>query len=332
MVQIGTMDDTGVGTPDAEVAVACLREYMEDFQARNPNFYVFNAVLHLNEATPHLHINYIPVGHYDRGLDTRNAMAKALEEMGYGTGANAINSWRLEQWEALEEICFNHGIAISEPQKSRGYSYTVEEYGEHQDKIKALNAEKAQVESELSEKQEQSEKLDAQIEQRTAQVKAILNYIPDYEKEYKIEDECDQLCKELSSLLDGKLSIMKHKDAIIAKAQRLCKLVKKVNGNAHKSGDTIYSLHEKLDATMKEYDDACQRWKRAAEERSELRRDNTELRSEVDELTEFVSLLKRFEPQKYAEIKLVQEHIHDQREEEQRQQSVTRKKKSWGLE
>lgn len=141
LVQIGTMDDTGVGTPDAEVAVACLREYMEDFQARNPNFYVFNAVLHLNEATPHLHINYIPVGHYDRGLDTRNAMAKALEEMGYGTGANAINSWRLEQWEALEEICFNHGIPISEPQKSRGYSYTVEEYGEHQDKIRELEAE-----------------------------------------------------------------------------------------------------------------------------------------------------------------------------------------------
>ncbi|MDD6825116.1 MAG: plasmid recombination protein [Oscillospiraceae bacterium] len=66
LVQIGTKDDTGVGTPDAEVAVACLKEYMEGFQKRNPNLYVFNAVMHLDEATPHLHINYIPVGHYDR--------------------------------------------------------------------------------------------------------------------------------------------------------------------------------------------------------------------------------------------------------------------------
>lgn len=168
LVQIGTKDDTGVGTPDAEIAVACLREYMEYFQARNPNFYVFNAVLHLDEATPHLHINYIPVGYYERGLDTRNAMAKALEEMGFGKGSNAINNWRLEQWEVLQDICFNHGIIISEPQKSRGYNYTVEEYGKHQDEIKALNAEKAQVEGELAEKQAKREALDQQIEQKTA--------------------------------------------------------------------------------------------------------------------------------------------------------------------
>ena len=124
---------------------------------------------------------------------------------------------------------------------------------------------------------------------------------------------------------------MKHKDAIIAKVQRLCKLVKKVNDNAHKSGNTIYSLHEKLDAAMKEYDDVCQRWKCAAEERTELRRDNAELSAEVDDLTEFVSLLKRLEPQKYAEVRQAQEYVHSQCEQEA-QQSTTRKKKSWGLE
>lgn len=72
LVQIGTKYDTGVGTPDAEIAIACLREYVEGFQERNPNFHVFNAVMHLDEATPHLHLDYIPVGHFDRGLDTRN--------------------------------------------------------------------------------------------------------------------------------------------------------------------------------------------------------------------------------------------------------------------
>lgn len=78
-MQIGTKDDTGVGTPDAEKAIACLREYMEGFQERNPNF---NAVMHLDETTPHLHIDYIPIGHFSNVLDTRNAMAKALKEMG----------------------------------------------------------------------------------------------------------------------------------------------------------------------------------------------------------------------------------------------------------
>ncbi|MBR6474748.1 MAG: plasmid recombination protein, partial [Lachnospiraceae bacterium] len=99
LVQIGTRDDTGVDSSDAETAKECLREYMEGFQERNPNLHVFNAVMHLDEATPHLHIDYIPVGHFSRGLDTRNAMAKALEEMGHGTGANAINRWRLSEWD-----------------------------------------------------------------------------------------------------------------------------------------------------------------------------------------------------------------------------------------
>ena len=157
LVQIGTKDDTGVGTPDSEIAVACLREYMEGFSERNPNFYVFNAVMHLDEATPHLHIDYIPVGHFSNGLDTRNAMAKALEEMGYGKGANAINRWRLAEWEVLHQICAAHGIEISEPKKSRGYSYTVEEYGNHQDEIRRLNEEKEQA---LSERDEARAELD----------------------------------------------------------------------------------------------------------------------------------------------------------------------------
>ena len=64
VVQIGTKDNTGVGTADAAVAAECLTIYMNGFQERNPNFRVFNAVLHMDEATPHLHIDYIPVGHY----------------------------------------------------------------------------------------------------------------------------------------------------------------------------------------------------------------------------------------------------------------------------
>lgn len=159
LVQIGTKDDTGVGTPDAEKAVECLREYMDGFQERNTNFYVFNAVMHLDEATPHLHIDYIPIGHFSNGLDTRNAMAKALEEMGHGKGANAINRWRLSEWEVLHQICTAHGIEISEPKKSRGYSYTVQEYGEHKDKIRELEAEKEQLTTERDEARAEVDKL-----------------------------------------------------------------------------------------------------------------------------------------------------------------------------
>lgn len=159
LVQIGTRDDTGVGTPDAEKAIECLREYMEGFQERNPNFYVFNAVIHLDEATPHLHINYIPIGHFSNGIDTRNAKAKALEEMGFGKGEKANDRWRLKEWEVLHQICLSYGIEISEPKKSRGYSYTVQEYGEHKDKIRELETEKAQLTAERDEARAEVDKL-----------------------------------------------------------------------------------------------------------------------------------------------------------------------------
>lgn len=129
VVQIGTKDDTGIGTLDGEVAARCLTEYINSFQQRNPNFYVFNAVLHMDEATPHLHIDYIPVGHYKRGVDTQNGIAQALKEMGYGDGKDAIARWRKSECDVMKEICGRYGITISEPQKSRG-TMTVEAYKE----------------------------------------------------------------------------------------------------------------------------------------------------------------------------------------------------------
>ncbi len=139
VVQIGTKDDTGVGTADAVIAAECLTEYMNGFQQRNLNFFVFNAVLHMDEATPHLHIDYIPVGHYKQGVDTQNGIAQALKEMGYGTGKDAISRWRESERSVLESICKAHDIEIAAPEKSRG-SLTVEQYKEYAElKAKADN-------------------------------------------------------------------------------------------------------------------------------------------------------------------------------------------------
>ena len=89
VVQIGKKDDTGVLdaegnlSVDAKTASEILDEYVRSFQERNPNLYLFNAVLHMDEATPHLHLDYIPVAHgYKSKLHTRNSLTKALQEMG----------------------------------------------------------------------------------------------------------------------------------------------------------------------------------------------------------------------------------------------------------
>ena len=157
LVQVGKKEDTGIGTEDAQVAADILKEYMESFQERNPNFYVFNAVLHMDEATPHLHFDYIPVGHYKRGQDTQNGIAQALKEMGYGGGKMAIAKWRAAQIEKLNEICRKHGIEPLPPEESRG-TLEVEEYKEQRRKADALAAENAQAETQLSETKAELEK------------------------------------------------------------------------------------------------------------------------------------------------------------------------------
>lgn len=324
VVQIGEMEDLGYGTEDFQLVAECLKEYIEGFQKRNPNFYVFNAVLRMDEATPHLHIDYIPVGRYKRGQDTQNGIAQALKEMGYGTGKMVIACWRAAEVEVLNKICLEHGIKPLTPEKARG-TLKIPEYKEKRRQADKLAEQNAQVETELGEKQTKSEKLDAQIEKKTAAVNTIMSYLPDLEKDNKIEDDCLAVKQELVRLLDGKLSIMKHKDDIIADVKKLGKMAAKAADASHKKSRTIFALRGQLDKTTMEKSD---NWHKAMERSgciNELTREVSALQVQIDELTEFVSLLKRFEPQKYAEVRQAQEHIHDQCEQEV-QQSAARKR------
>ena len=149
VVQIGTKDDTGIKSADAETAKQCLDEYMKGFQERNPNFRVFNAVMHLDEATPHLHIDYIPIGHYSRSVPVQNGLAQALKEMGYGNGIDAISRWRQAERGILKEICISHGLEIAGETVGRGYSMKVDEYKEHRDRINAYEAEEQALKDEI---------------------------------------------------------------------------------------------------------------------------------------------------------------------------------------
>ncbi|MDE6088542.1 MAG: plasmid recombination protein, partial [Oscillospiraceae bacterium] len=148
VVQIGKMEDSGYGTEDFQLVTDCLTEYMNGFQERNPNFHVFNAVLHMDEATPHLHIDYIPIGHYKRGMDTQNGIAQALKEMGYGDGKQAIARWRVAEVEVLNKICRSHGIEPLPPEKARG-TLEVAEYKEQRRKAEQLEVENEKSQSEL---------------------------------------------------------------------------------------------------------------------------------------------------------------------------------------
>ena len=200
VVQIGDMKNTGVGTNDAEIATACLTEYMQGFQERNPNFYVFNAVLHLDEATPHLHIDYIPVGHYKMGVDTQNGIAQALKEMGYGSGKETIARWRESECKVLTEICARHGVQIASPEKSRG-SLTVEQYKEYA-KITEQVEEKKEEAARIDEQAECANRLLKHREELRTQVEAVIDKLEEQyqEKNVAIEHLDEEIAEKTSAL------------------------------------------------------------------------------------------------------------------------------------
>ena len=120
IVQIGKKEDTPVVdengnlTEEAKSAIEILEQYAKTFQERNSNLYLFNCVMHLDEATPHLHIDFVPfTTDSKRGLDTRVSMKGALKQQGFsGTGRSdtELNQWRDSEKEVLSKIMLTHGI------------------------------------------------------------------------------------------------------------------------------------------------------------------------------------------------------------------------------
>ena len=90
--QIGNKDDMNAKNEDGLLAKRILTEFMDEFQARNPSLYVFSAHLHMDEETPHLHIDFVPyITGSKRGLDTRVSLKSALAAEGLKAGGVGLN-------------------------------------------------------------------------------------------------------------------------------------------------------------------------------------------------------------------------------------------------
>ena len=132
ILQIGNKDDCGAATPDGEKAAQILDEYMRGFQERNPTLRVFSAHLHMDEATPHLHIDFIPFYTQGRknGLSKGVSMKAALDEQGFG--AKNFKQNRLVEWEEsertyMEQLLNKYGFTRED--KNAKYAHqTVDEF------------------------------------------------------------------------------------------------------------------------------------------------------------------------------------------------------------
>ena len=178
VVQIGKRDDTGILdengniTEDAKLAKEVLDEYARTFQERNPNLILFNAVLHMDEATPHLHLDYIPVAHgYKTGLKTRNSLSKGLQEMGIapaiGKNDTETMHWQKRERDHIAELCKARGIETEVLGIIRD-NYTIPEY-------KAAMREKEEAEAELEILNSEKEEAISQINSTDSQI--VSNYV-----------------------------------------------------------------------------------------------------------------------------------------------------------
>ena len=114
ILQVGNRDDMSADSEEGQLAAAVLDEYMKGFQERNPQLRVFSAHLHMDEATPHLHIDFVPfTTGSKRGLDTRVSLKQALAAQGFKGGTRGDTEW--SQWvrsekEQLALVMERHGI------------------------------------------------------------------------------------------------------------------------------------------------------------------------------------------------------------------------------
>ena len=103
IVQIGNRDDTGVGSAAADTAVKALQDYVELFIRRNPQLYVFGAYIHMDEETPHVHIDFVPFSTDNkRGLEIKNSLKGALASRGFESEGKGNTEWQ-QWWEAEKE-------------------------------------------------------------------------------------------------------------------------------------------------------------------------------------------------------------------------------------
>ena len=146
VVQFGDLHDCGLGSENWKTAQVMLDEYMRDFEKRNPNLKVFNAVMHLDESTLHLHIDFVPVAHKgQRGMPLKNSMSGALREQGFSSANRMENEWTAwseSERSEMEQILLKHGLRREDKNVHRPH-LSVEDFkraAQEAESIKKINA------------------------------------------------------------------------------------------------------------------------------------------------------------------------------------------------
>ena len=202
IIQIGNKDDMNASSENGQLARQILDEYMQSFQQRNPTLRVFSAHLHMDEATPHLHIDFIPfTTGSKRGLETRVSLKKALEALGFAGGTKShteLNQWIESEKQALASIMARHDIEW-------------EQKGTHEEHLSVLDYKKqerskevAALETQIDALQEQTATAETMLSERREQLDDIAPILKNTEKFVRKYDDPERLLPEAGMLESGK--------------------------------------------------------------------------------------------------------------------------------
>lgn len=176
ILQIGDMVTMSSESENGLLAQRILDEYYQGFQERNPYLKVFSAHLHMDEATPHLHIDFVPfTTGSKRGLDTRVSLKQALANQGFKGGTRGDTEWN--QWvssekEALAVVMERHGVEW-------------ERKGIHEKHLSVLDYKKQEREKELTE-------LEGKLAERKDEFEGYADRVKNYDSGEKYLQQIDE--------------------------------------------------------------------------------------------------------------------------------------------
>lgn len=211
ILQIGDKNNMGATTKEGQMAARILDEYMKDFQRRNPTLRVFSAHLHMDEATPHLHIDFVPyTTGSKRGLDTRVSLKQALSALGFKGGTRMeteLNQWVAAEKQQLASIMLEHGIEW-------------EQKGTHEKHLSLLDFEKKERAKEVAELEAKKEKL----QEENAAYREINENL--HEQLMQVDDEISSLKEDLEKSRQEAEKAQKQADKYQKRMKELAPMVR----------------------------------------------------------------------------------------------------------
>ena len=206
ILQVGNKDDMNATTENGRLAAKVLDEYMRDFRQRNPTLRVFSAYLHMDEATPHLHIDFVPfTTGSKRGLETRVSLKQALAALGFKGGTRSDTEWN--QWVASEKrqlaaVMERHGIEWEQKGTHEKHLSVLDfEKKERTKEVAALEARKADLQEENAAFEEINENLHEQLQQIDDEIHSLQDDLKQSQQEAdKAKKQADKYQKRMNEL------------------------------------------------------------------------------------------------------------------------------------